>query len=407
QGSVVSWVGQKLGGYLIDAEIGHGGMATVYRSYQPQLERWVAIKVLTPAGDDKEFLEAFRREAKAVAALRHPNILTIYDYGEESGVAYIVMEYIDGGTLKDRLDNHILSWAEAARLVIPVARALAHAHSKNIIHCDIKPANILLPRPDWPLLADFGLLQLRTVHYENEEPSTITGTPAYISPEQMTGERIGRYSDVYSLGVILYQLLTGRLPFQATSPGSTMLQRLLEPPPSPSLYARLPEGMEEIILRALARKPADRYPDMDTLIADLSAIPGTPHSGMLIQQAPMPSGTSALSDHQVMQGPHLIFPGTETILSLPLQREVVMGRFDPESSKQPDVDLTAQGAIEAGVSRRHARLLHTVQGWILEDLNSTNGTSLNMAPARPGERLVLHSGDVIRCGRLMLVFYET
>ncbi|MCI0398305.1 MAG: FHA domain-containing serine/threonine-protein kinase [Chloroflexi bacterium] len=382
-------------------------MATVYRSYQPQLERWVAIKVLTPAGDDKEFLEAFRREAKAVAALRHPNILTIYDYGEESGVAYIVMEYIDGGTLKDRLDNHILSWAEAARLVIPVARALAHAHSKNIIHCDIKPANILLPRPDWPLLADFGLLQLRTVHYENEEPSTITGTPAYISPEQMTGERIGRYSDVYSLGVILYQLLTGRLPFQATSPGSTMLQRLLEPPPSPSLYARLPEGMEEIILRALARKPADRYPDMDTLIADLSAIPGTPHSGMLIQQAPMPSGTSALSDHQVMQGPHLIFPGTETILSLPLQREVVMGRFDPESSKQPDVDLTAQGAIEAGVSRRHARLLHTVQGWILEDLNSTNGTSLNMAPARPGERLVLHSGDVIRCGRLMLVFYET
>lgn len=245
----MGWIGHTLGGYQIIEEIGRGGMARVYRAYQPQLERWVALKLLTIKGTSgREFLSRFRREAKAVAALRHPNILTIYDYGEEKGIAYIVMEYVDGGTLKARLTEGPMEWPDVATLVIPIGHALAYAHSQGIVHRDVKPGNVLLARTDWPLLADFGLVKLLGGQQGITRPGTSIGTPAYLSPEQAAGEEVDHRSDVYGLGIVLYELLTGHVPFEADSPFETMLLRLREPPAPPRhLNPRITPQLEAVI----------------------------------------------------------------------------------------------------------------------------------------------------------------
>jgi len=274
ENAVADWVGRKIGGYVIDSIIGRGGMATVFRAHQPQLDRWVAIKILQVKDADNElFLSSFRREAKAIAALRHPNILTVYDYGEEEGTAYIVMEYIAGGTMEDVAGEAPISWSEAADLVIPVGHALTYAHSQGIVHCDVKPSNILLARPDWPLLADFGLLRLRD--QELGKPGMMSGTPTYASPEQIMGQQVGRRSDVYSLALVLYQLLTGQLPFEDVSLGSPMLQRLLEYPTPPSTYRpEIDSRLEEILLKALSRETEKRFQSMEALVTALSGRAG-------------------------------------------------------------------------------------------------------------------------------------
>lgn len=244
-------------------KIGEGRMAVIYRAYQPQLERWVAVKILrvSEADDRAEFLQRFRQEARAIAALRHPNILTIYDYGEARSTAYIAMEYVPGGSLKARLAGRPIPRPEVARWIIPVGQALAHAHTHGIIHRDVKPANILLARPDWPLLADFGLVKMVGRPEGITRPGVSIGTPAYLSPEQVMGETVDPRSDIYSLGVTLYELLTGQLPFQAATPPEAMLRRVQEPPIPPRPFCpSLSPMLEAVILRALARDPADRYP---------------------------------------------------------------------------------------------------------------------------------------------------
>jgi len=399
------WSGQTIGGYELGEEIGQGGMAVVYRAYQPQLERWVAIKILeaTQAGGE-EFLARFRREARAIAALRHPNILTIYDYGEEQGVAYIVMEYVSGGTLKTELDGQLMEWADSAKLIIPVGRALAYAHSQGIVHRDVKPANILLPRPDWPLLADFGLVKIIGHKRGITRPGMSIGTPAYLSPEQAAGEEIDHRSDVYGLGLVLYKLMTGHLPFEAESPIDTLLRRLREPPTPPSqLNPNVFPRLETAILRALARDPDARYPTMEALVQDLSRIPKTPEQAPAGRAA---STTTRLGTLRPAAGPRLVVTGTGAVLRLPQQGEALIGRADPYVTPQPDVDLAPHGAGQAGVSRRHARLLYGPEGWMLEDLQSTNGTYINNVPVQPGQPTQICSGDILRCGQLTLVFYE-
>jgi serine/threonine protein kinase len=404
-----SWSGQTIGSYQIAEEIGQGGMAVVYRAYQPQLERWVAIKVLQATGTSgKEFLARFRREARAVAALRHPNILTIYDYGEEGGIAYIVMEYVPGGTLKDCLGQP-MEWPDAATLVIPVGRALSYAHSQGIVHRDVKPANVFLARPNWPLLGDFGLVKLVGGQRGITRPGVSIGTPAYFSPEQAAGEDVDHRSDIYSLGIILYELLTGRLPFVADSPVETMLRRLHEPPTPPRcLNPRIAPQLEAIILQALACDPATRYPTMEALVNDLSRVPGATGRAVLSpsQDTAAATATARLGALSTMTGSRLVVTGTGATLLLPQQKEVLVGRADPQVTPQPDVDLGPHGGREAGVSRHHARLLQSPEGWLLEDLNSTNGTFLNSMPVLPGQPVTVRTGDIIRCSQLTLIFYE-
>jgi serine/threonine-protein kinase len=405
-----SWTGKTIGGYQIGEEIGQGGMAVVHRAHQPQLERWVAIKILQATeASGEEFLARFRREARAIAALRHPNILTIYDYGEERGTAFIVMEYVPGGTLKAGLTRQPMEWPDVATLIIPVGRALAYAHSQGIVHRDVKPANVLLARADWPLLADFGLVKLIGQERGITRPGVSIGTPAYHSPEQAAGEDTDHRSDIYALGVVLYELLTGRLPFEAQSPVQMMMQRIHEPPiPPRRLNPRVTPQLEAVILRALARDPAARHPTMDALVNDLSRLPGAPGRAALPpSQAAAPDGpTARLGASSPTAGPRLVVTGTGAALLLPQQGEVLIGRADPGVAPQPEVDLGPHGGGQAGVSRHHARLLYGPEGWLLEDLHSTNGTFLNNVPLPPGQPVRVRSDDVIRCSQLTLIFYE-
>lgn len=404
------WAGKTIGGYQIADEIGRGGMAVVCRAYQPQLERWVAIKIMQTEVDDEEFLARFRREARAIAALRHPNILTVYDYGEEGGIAYIVMEYVPGGSLKANLTGEPMNWPDAATLVIPVGRALAYAHSQGVVHRDVKPANILLARPEWPLLADFGLIKMMDRQRGITRPGTSMGTPAYFSPEQAAGQEVDHRSDVYGLALVLYHLMTGHLPFEAESPIDVMLRRLRDEPTPPSQFnPRISPRLEAVIMHALSREPDDRHSDMGALIADLSRLPGATGRAVMQAQPGGPGGTTARLgelETEASAGPHLVVMGTGATISLPTLEEVVIGRTDPHTTLSPDVDLEEHGGGMAGVSRCHARLLRYPEGWVLEDLDSTNGTFINQVQLTPGQPVRLHTDDIIRCGQLLLTFHE-
>ncbi|MEP7198640.1 MAG: serine/threonine-protein kinase, partial [Chloroflexota bacterium] len=255
-------IGQRLGNYEIAELIGQGGMAAVYRAHQTSLDRFVAIKVLSGfQARDERFRQRFDREAKAVAQLSHPNIVSVYDFGadDERGILYIVMEYVTGGNLRDmpRLE---LSPDRATRIIAQIAHALDHAHQHGIIHRDIKPGNILLTDTGRPMLTDFGLAKLGAGSQFTESGMTI-GTPAYMSPEQVMGEKqLDGRSDIYSLAVVLYELLTGRTPFEAELPMALLHQQVYAPPPRPrTLNANLSRQQERVLLRALRKKPEQRY----------------------------------------------------------------------------------------------------------------------------------------------------
>ncbi len=407
-------IDKTLGGYHLIEELGQGGMATVYKAYQPKLERWVAVKVLDPAyiSDDSEVLARFRREAKAIAALRHPNILAVYDYGEEEGLAYIVMEYVEGGTLKDRLGGEPFEWQRATDLSIGIGRALAFAHEQGIIHRDVKPANVLLPREDWPLLADFGLVKLQQARRALTQAGVILGTPDYTAPEQAMGETTDHRADIYSLSVVLFEMLTGRLPFVAKRPFDVLLMHINEPPPQPrELAPTIPEAFDNIILKAMAKSPDQRYSSMQEILADLEDV----RNSYAFTSRRASDEADETLHHTTMQiesvrsflkGPHLVVVATGSMLFIPQKEEVVIGRTDPRGKLVPDIDLSMYGGGSAGVSRQHARLLRSSDGWVIEDLHSTNGTYVNDKAVSPPQSVTLKDGDRIRCGQLLLTFHD-
>jgi serine/threonine protein kinase len=260
-------IGQSLGRYHILEQLGEGGMATVYKAYDTRLERDVAVKVIrvdqfSPAALER-VLQRFEREAKALAKLIHPNIVHVNDYGEQGGIPYLVMDYMPGGTLKNRLGRSI-PWQEAARLLLPIARALQFAHAQGIIHRDVKPSNILITLSGEPMLSDFGIAKI----LETDEITSLTGTgtsmgtPEYMAPEQWIGE-VGLQSDIYSLGVVFYEMVTSRKPYMADTPPAIMLKQATEPLPRPTRYVpSLPSIVEKMLLKALARNSENRFSTM-------------------------------------------------------------------------------------------------------------------------------------------------
>ncbi|MBX5451133.1 serine/threonine-protein kinase [Thermogemmatispora sp.] len=260
-------IGATLGNYRILAPLGQGGMARVYRARQENLDREVAIKVLPPwYASDRSFVERFNLEARLVARLSHPNIVTVHDASEYNGLLYIVMQLVDGGTLKQRLDQlraqgKTMDLHEAALIFRQIADALSYAHDQGIIHRDVKPVNVLMDRSGRPILSDFGIAKvLASSHEQLTRPGAGVGTPEYMSPEQCMGGQVDGRADIYALGVMLFEALTGRTPFIGDNYPALAHSHLYEPPPPPSRFnPALPAPVERVILTALMKDPAQRY----------------------------------------------------------------------------------------------------------------------------------------------------
>ncbi|HVO68877.1 MAG TPA: protein kinase, partial [Aggregatilineaceae bacterium] len=276
---------RRLGKYEIIDRIGRGGMAEVYRGYHAALDRYVAIKLLHPfLADDPEFKDRFENEARNVARLKHVNIVQVYDfdYDAESESYYMVMELINGPTLKDRLFDLDMTGerfpiADSIRIIKSAAEALAYAHQRNMIHRDVKPANLMLDEDGRVVLTDFGIAKIVT-GAQFTASGGMVGTPAYMAPEQGLGEAGDERSDIYSLGVILFQLVTGRLPYDADTPLAIILKHVNEPLPLPSQFVPgLPKDLERVICLVLEKEPEDRYQTALEFAQDLGMLDETGH----------------------------------------------------------------------------------------------------------------------------------
>jgi formylglycine-generating enzyme required for sulfatase activity/serine/threonine protein kinase len=255
-------IGKQLGSYQIVAQLGTGGMATVFKAYQPKMDRYVALKILPRhLSRNPEFSSRFSQEARIIAQLEHPHILPVHDFGESDGYTYLAMRLVKGGSLNDLLKRQgKLELNQIKTIITQVGEALDYAHNKGVIHRDFKPGNILMDEAGNCLLTDFGIAKLIEVTSHLTNPGGVLGTPVYISPEQGEGKPIDYRSDLYSLGVVLYQMVTGDVPYKADTPMAVIYKHIHDPIPLPGRrVSDLPESVERVILRSLAKDPNDRY----------------------------------------------------------------------------------------------------------------------------------------------------
>jgi hypothetical protein len=287
--------GVRIGPYEVMEQVGRGGMATVFKAYHHALERMVAIKVLPDfLAEDPEFRERFRREAIAIARLRHPNILAVFDHGEFDGQPYIVTEFVEGGTFAHELGKP-LPMARALEVLGAVASALDYAHANGVLHRDVKPSNVLMTKDGKSVLGDFGLARMMAANQRLTRLDMVVGTPEYMSPEQCGGGDTGPASDQYSLGVVAFEALTGHPPFHAETPAAVMLAQMRSPLPAPkSVNPDLPATVERALVRALAKEPADRFPSCTAFVDALPSLaPPPPPVVAVTAMAPAPTPAPA------------------------------------------------------------------------------------------------------------------
>jgi tRNA A-37 threonylcarbamoyl transferase component Bud32 len=281
-------IGESVGPYRIIEQLGQGGMATVYKAYHAALDRYVAIKVLHPAfNEDQSFEARFQREARVVAKLEHSHIVPVYDYAEQEHRPYLVMKFIEGETLKARLARGPLTADEINKVVDTIGPALGYAHKQGILHRDIKPSNVLIGMDGEMYLADFGLARIAQAGESTLSSDSIMGTPQYISPEQAMGKKdLNEGTDIYSYGVMLYELVVGQVPFNADTPFSIIHDHIYTPLPMPrDINPKVPETVQKVLLKALSKEPADRYTTVNELIKAFKeawAMAGVPMQGTAI-----------------------------------------------------------------------------------------------------------------------------
>jgi serine/threonine protein kinase len=338
------YIGIEMGRYRILEPLGQGGMATVYKAYDTRLEREVAVKVIRTelfgSAVQEGLLKRFGREAMALAKLIHPNIVSVIDYGNYAGSPYLVMPYLPGGTLKQHMGK-LIPWREATRVLLPVARALQYAHEQGIIHRDVKPSNILLTPSGEPMLTDFGIAKILDV----EEGQTLTGTgmvgtPEYMAPEQWVG-KVTPQSDVYSLGVVFYEMVTGRTPYRAETPAAVLIKQTNDPLPRPRQFVTdLPEAVEKLLFKALAKEPEDRYETMGAFAGALEGL-------LKVGEYQKTQFTGARIAKQEKSGPGEAFP-SEVTRDERSAIEMARPTAGPIRSAQPE----RIGAIEQTLSAR-------------------------------------------------------
>lgn len=381
-------IGEKVGPYQILAEIGRGGMATVYKAYDAALDRHVAIKVMDAAmSGESDFIERFRREARVIARLDNPHIVPVHASGEHNGQPYLVLKFIDGQTLGQRMKAAPLSRLEVLEIVTTVGEALQYAHKHGILHRDIKPSNVLISKDGSIYLTDFGLARMM------EGSSSLTGdaiigTPHYISPEQaLNAEAIDERTDIYSFGVMIYEMVTGRVPFDANTAFAVIEDHIYTPPPPPtSINPQLSDEVEKVILKALAKKNSERYDKVSDLVR-------------AFKQAWLPqNGTRTISSSTLESIPDAPVFLAENGASFPLTSDKsVIGRNSSTKNIVNDIDLTRYDTKKI-ISRRHAMIQRKNNQFLLYDLNSRNGTFVNGKRISSREPYVLKPGDVVEFG---------
>lgn len=392
--------GEYLGRYYLSERLGEGGMAVVYKAYDTSLDRDVAIKFIRsgafPTDALAEVLKRFEREAKSLAKLSHPSIVKVHDYGEHEGSPYFVMEYLPGGTLKKILGEAV-RWQEAVRLILPVAHGVAYAHQHGVLHRDIKPANVLITDRGEPILSDFGIAKL----FEGEQTTALTGsgmaigTPEYMAPEQWAGVTSPQ-SDLYSLGIVLYEMVTGRKPYMADTPAAILIKQATEPLPSPRKFVSdLPEALELVLIKALAKEPENRYKDLkafvgalESLIASVSVVSSPP-----VEQKQVEESYQIPSQKLVAPVPTKVLRSDE----IKIRRAVEVTEKDTkEKTKQEGVEKVIRERVRHDALEKARRERAEHRNTQLAELKETLSQSFNaIRSALPKAMPFLRIGGVV------------
>jgi serine/threonine-protein kinase len=379
------WLGRSLNGrYKIEALLGAGGMSAVYKATDPKLRRTVAIKLIHARfSTDMEFIRRFKTEATAIAAFRHPNIVQVYDFDNEDEDYYMVMEYVPGGSLQELLkrlkrENTKMPFEQAVNISISICDALAYAHQQQLIHRDIKPANILLNSEEQPIILDFGLVKILNAT-SHTASGAIIGTARYMPPEIINNEPPDERSDIYSLGITIYELLTNSLPFIADSVLKLMRMHLNEPVPDLALVRPgIPHRMIRIINRALEKNRDDRYNSAEEMAEELRRVLSTP------EPASAPSVEFGYLNLKLPDG---------------VEQEIRVSKPEITVGRGPTNDIVIE---DSKISRSHARFEFFSEGRVrVIDTGSTNGVRVNSVTTT---NTMIRPGDVVELGDSQIQF---